>query len=197
MIKLPTPRLDSEMSLEKAIYLRRSIREFTKDSVSLDALSQILWAGQGITDDKNGFRASPSAGAVFPMQLWIHVDRVDGLMHDGLYFYDPVENVLHETEKPASERTLATICFGQNWIDTVAFSILITSTTQKMIDKYGEDCERFLYQEAGHIAQNMELQAVAVDLAGTPIEAYKAPDIQAFLGTDQDPVYIVSFGPPA
>jgi SagB-type dehydrogenase family enzyme len=197
MIKLPKPRLDAAMSLERAIYLRRSIREFAEDSVSLTQLSQILWAGQGITDDKCGFRASPSAGAVFPMQLWILVDRVEGLKKDGLYVYDPVENVLHEATKPESERSLGAICFGQDWIDTAAFSILITSTTQKMIDKYGEDCERFLYQEAGHIAQNMELQAVAVNLANTPIAAYKDPDIQQFLGTTQDPVYIVSFGPSA
>lgn len=196
MIKLPEPQLDGRMSLERAIHLRRSIRDFTNDTVSLTQLSQILWSGQGITDNKNGFRAAPSAGAVFPMQLWIHVDRVAGLTKDGLYTYDPVKNELHEVPKPANERTLAAICFGQNWIDTAAFSILITSTTQKMIDKYGADCVRFLYQEAGHIAQNMELQAVAVNLAGTPIEAYKAPDIQAFLGTTQDPVYIVSFGPP-
>ncbi len=189
-------RLDSDMSLERAIHTRRSLREFTENNTTLEALSQILWAGQGITDDECGFRASPSAGAVFPMELWLLVDRVDGLKKDGLYTYDPVEHVLNEADKPASERSLAALCFGQDWIDSAAFSILITSTTQKMIDKYGEDCERFLYQEAGHIAQNMELQAVALDLAGTPIEAYKAPDIQAFLGTDQDPVYIVSFGQP-
>ncbi len=79
MIQLPAPRLDGDLSLERTILDRRSVREFTDGPLSLDDLSCLLWSISGITDRSTGYRATPSAGAIYPLELWVLASRVEGL----------------------------------------------------------------------------------------------------------------------
>ena len=75
-VALPPPRLESEFALEHAIYERRSIREFTSDTLALEQIGQLLWAAQGITDTVRGFRAAPSAGATYPLVLYLSLIHI-------------------------------------------------------------------------------------------------------------------------
>ena len=116
MIKLPPPKLESAVSLESAIATRRSVREFTQDSLSLEDLSQLLWAGQGITDKAEGLRAAPSAGALYPMELRVVAQRVEGLA-PGLYVYKHQTHALEAQREPEPGTSFGGAAYMQDWIE--------------------------------------------------------------------------------
>lgn len=195
MIKLPLPKLESAVSLESAISQRRSVREFTQDSVSLEHLSQLLWVGQGITDKVEGLRAAPSAGALYPMELRVVAQRVEGLA-PGLYVYKHQTHALQAERVADPGSPLGRSAYMQDWIEEVPVVIFITATPSRTRVKYGGRTERYLFLEAGHIGQNILLQAVALGLGGTPVGAFDDDRIARFLGTRQKPLYILPIGHP-
>jgi SagB-type dehydrogenase family enzyme len=197
MIQLPSAKTDGTISLERAIYIRRSCRSYIGGTMTQDQLAQLCWSAQGITDPMDGFRAAPSAGAIFPVTLWAYALRVKGLAPNSLWVYDPREHALREVGPPNGEQSLTKLCFGQEWIDTVAASFLLTCTYDAMIEKYGAGSERYIELEAGHIVQNIHLQAVTLGLNGCAVGAYNNSDIQKFLKTDEKPLYIMPVGFPA
>jgi SagB-type dehydrogenase family enzyme len=197
IIQLPAPKTDGAISLERAIQMRRSCRSYIDGTMTQAQLAQLVWSAQGITDPKDGFRASPSAGAIFPVTLWVYALDVEGLPRYSLWIYEPKEHALREKVSPEGDPTLATICFGQEWIDSVAVTFLLTCTTAAMMKKYGEGSERYIDLEAGHIVQNVHLQAVTLGLNGCAVAAYADADIQKFLKTRQKPLYIMPVGFPA
>lgn len=194
MIRLPSPRLESGVSLERTISIRRSLRDFSPESLSVEQLSQLLWAGQGITDGE-GLRAAPSAGALYPMELRVLVQRVRGVAN-GLYVYKPEAHALETQRLPDIGYSLGDAAYGQNWMEQAPIVIFITATPSRTRVKYGERTERYLFLEAGHIGQNILLQAVALGLGGTPVGAFDDDEIARFLGTRQSPLYILPIGCP-
>jgi SagB-type dehydrogenase family enzyme len=195
MIKLPAPKLESAVSLESAIAARRSVRDFTQDSLSLEQLSQLLWAGQGITNKEEELRAAPSAGALYPMELRVVAQRVEGLV-PGLYVYRHEAHALEAQREPEPGMSFGEAAYMQDWIEEAAVVIFITATPSRTRVKYGERTERYLFLEAGHIGQNILLQAVALGLGGTPVGAFDDDRIARFLGTRQKPLYILPVGHP-
>jgi SagB-type dehydrogenase family enzyme len=196
IIQLPAAKTDGAISLERAIQMRRSCRSYIDGTMTLAQLAQLVWSAQGITDPKDGFRASPSAGAIFPVTLWVYALRVEGLAPNSLWIYDPKEHALRDEGFPKGEQSLTKLCFGQEWIDSVAATFLLTCTTAAMKKKYGEGSERYIDLEAGHIVQNIHLQAVTLGLNGCAVGAYADSDIQKFLKTRQKPIYIMPVGFP-
>jgi SagB-type dehydrogenase family enzyme len=194
MIKLPPPRLESAVSLERAINIRRSLRDFSPESLSVEQLSQLMWAGQGITDG-DGLRAAPSAGALYPMELRVLVQRVKGLT-SGLYVYKPETHSLETQRTPNVGYSLGDAAYGQDWLEQAAIVIFITATPSRTRVKYGERTERYLFLEAGHIGQNILLQALALGVGGTPVGAFDDEQIAKFLDTRQAPLYILPIGCP-
>ncbi len=194
MIKLPTPKLTSDVSLEKAIQQRRSVRDFTDEAVSLEHLSQLLWAGQGITDEE-GMRAAPSAGALYPIELRVLASNVQGL-DSGLYLYKPETHAIEALRIPASGLVAGEAAYGQDWIEEAPIIIFITAIPSRTSVKYGERTDRYINLEAGHIGQNLLLQTTALGLGGTPVGAFDDDLLAKFLGTRQTPLYIIPIGHP-
>ena len=189
MIKLPSPRRESSTSLEEAIVQRRSRRSFTQQDLSWEQVSQLLWAAQGITDESTQFRAAPSAGALYPLELYV----VTG---EGVYHYLPQG---HELEKVLDGDFCPPLCeaaLSQPAVEDAPVSIVIAAVYQRTEKKYGERAVRYVHLEAGHAAQNILLQAVALGLGAVPVGAFYDDKVQEVLSLppDEEPLYIISVG---
>ncbi len=197
LIELPTPRLDGDVSLENALLRRRSVREFTGHPLSLAHAAQLLWAGQGVTSDWGG-RTAPSAGALYPLELYLVAGAVSELPA-GLYRFQPRTNELMG-EKPSDLRTaLAASARGQGWIATAPAIVIVTAVEQRTAAKYGRRAARYVQIEAGHAAQNVALQAVALGLGCTPVGAFDDEHLHSLLGAPAAarPLYLLPVGYPA
>jgi SagB-type dehydrogenase family enzyme len=190
-IMLPEPSYSSNISIEEAILRRRSIRDYTPENLSLEELSQLLWAAQGITYQKKGFRASPSAGALYPLELYV-------VTTDGIFHYNPFEHCLEQGYKGDVRKALAKAAVDQKWIADAPVSIVITGVFERITKKYGGRGERYVYMEAGHVAQNIYLECVSLDLGTVVVGAFYDQQVQEVLKLPEDhkPLYIMPVGHP-
>jgi len=201
IIKLPSPQLIGNMSVEQAIQNRRSVRKYSNQSLNLADVSQLLWAGQGITDTQRKLRAAPSAGQVYPLELYIVVGigGVSGL-NEGLYHYVPQNNTLEEIIKGDLRNNLSQIADGQPWVKQAPMNIIITGNYQKMINKYKNQqlCTRFVDMEAGHVGENIYLQAEARGLATVSLGSFDENQMIRLLHLtkNETPLYIFPVGHP-
>ncbi|MBD3234486.1 MAG: SagB/ThcOx family dehydrogenase [candidate division Zixibacteria bacterium] len=165
-IQLPPPRTSSSFSIEQVIAERRSVREFTDAVISLEKLSQLLWSGQGITDDRRGYRAAPSAGAKYPLEIYVFVGNVQDIPI-GLYRYFPYEHQLIVVANYDRRRDLAR-SIPPNQIDRILETpvvFVIGAVMERTTRKYGTTRgPRYVYIEAGAAAENIMLQAQALYL---------------------------------
>ena len=196
-VKLPLPRSEGPLSLEKAIEARRSVREFTGEPLSLDELGQLLWAAQGITSPQ-GARAAPSAGGTYPLEIYVAVGRVSGL-EPGAYHYQPVEHVLLPVATGDVRARLAEASLDQSWVSDAAADVVIAAVYSRTTKKYGERGVRYVHLEAGHAAQNLCLQATALGLGAVTVGAFSDGDVSTVmhLAGDEEPLYVVPVGRPA
>jgi SagB-type dehydrogenase family enzyme len=186
------------MSLEEAILKRRSRRDFRDSPLTLGEVSQILWAGQGITD-KAGLRAAPSAGALYPLDLYLVVGKqgVEGL-GEGVYHYLPQSHSLEPALQGDVRQTLARLSLEQMFIAEAPLSLLITGEYERTTRKYGERGVRYVHMEAGHVAQNVCLQAEALGLGTVTIGAFQDEKISQALSLPPSyrPLYVMPIGHP-
>lgn len=196
-IQLSPPETVGTMSVEEAIQRRRSIRSYTSDPLSLQDVSQLLWAAQGITDPARNLRAAPSAGATYPLEVYIAVgnNSVTGLA-DGLYRYDPYRHRLEHVLKGDLRSSLAGAALGQTWIKEAPINIIIAAVYERTTAKYSERGIRYVHMEAGHAAQNLYLQATARGLGMVVVGAFQDDQVQELLQLpkDQKPLYIIPVG---
>ena len=197
-ILLPDPRLKGEMSLEEAILERRSRRDFRDSSLTLGEISQVLWAAQGITDEA-GHRAAPSAGALYPLDLYLVVGKegVEGLS-EGVYHYLPQSHSLEPTLEGDVRQTLAQLSVQQMFIAEAPLSLLITAEYERTTGKYGDRGVRYVHMEAGHVGQNVYLQAEALGLGMVTIGAFQDEEISeaSDLPPSYRPLYVMPIGHP-
>jgi SagB-type dehydrogenase family enzyme len=185
VIKLPEPRTDGGISVEKALEERRSIRSFVKEGLTLDEVSQLLWAAQGVTDDK-GHRTAPSAMARYPLQVYLLASNVTGLP-SGIYHYSPQgHNLTVIAQGKIDEYYNATAGF-EAWIKTAPSIFVITGDLSSMNQIQGiqtsrQDMSRWVYVEAGAAAENLLLQVVSLDLASTYTAGFNANKTEELLG---------------
>ena len=198
-VELPSPETTGTMSVEEAIQRRRSIRSYTNEPLSLQDVSQLLWAAQGITDPARKFRAAPSAGATYPLEVYVVVGNncVIGLA-GGLYRYDPLEHRLEWILKGDLRSSLAEAALGQRWVREAPINIVIAAVYERTTSRYGERGVRYVHMEAGHVGQNLYLQAVARGLGMVVVGAFHDDQVQELLRlpTDQKPLYIIPVGHP-
>jgi SagB-type dehydrogenase family enzyme len=189
MIKLPSPRVVSPISLEETIAKRRSIRSFSNQKLTLEQISQLLWAVQGITDEKKGLRSAPSAGAVYPLEIYL-------INSDGLFYYRPQTHMLQKINNMDLREGLSNACLGQQFVKNVAIDIVICANFARTTSHYGNKGENYVYIEVGHAAQNLHLQAVGLGLGSVPVGAFVEEDIQSILGVPKNiiPVYVIPVG---
>jgi SagB-type dehydrogenase family enzyme len=169
-ISLPAPELIGEMSVESAIKERRSIREFSQKNLALEDVSQLLWAAQGITG-RRGFRAAPSAGALYPLELYIVAGDVDGLS-PGIYRYRPKTHDLFPIAYGDLRKPLEEAALDQSALRRAPAILVITGIYQRTTDKYGQRGRRYVHMEVGHTAQNVYLQATSRGLGTVMIGAF-------------------------
>ena len=189
MIKLPSPEFTNK-SLEECIQARRSIRSFRNQALSDQQIANILWAAQGITDKGRGFRAVPSAGATYPLELFI-------AKNDGLYRYVPQTHALVQEKNKDLRKDIARAALDQMFIADAGMVIVIAAIVERTAWRYGKRAMRYINNEVGHCAQNIHLEAVALGLGSVPVGAFNDGELKEVLGLrDEDPLYIIPVGVP-
>ena len=170
VIKLPVPAKSSTVSVEAALQSRKSIRRYAHDPLHLSEVSQLLWATQGITR-KNGRRTAPSAGALYPLEVYLVVGHVQGLP-EGVYRYHPKRHKLERLSSEDRRRKLTDAALHQNCIQKGAVAIVLAAVYERTAVKYGSRAERYVHMEAGHAAQNIYLQATSLGLGTVLVGAF-------------------------
>lgn len=197
IIDLPQPELKGKMSLEDAIFKRRSRREYTQESLTLAQVSQILWSGQGVTDEKTGFRSSPSAGALYPLDIYLVVGRSGvGDLLEGVYHFLPQGQKLEKILTGDFRELLMKASLNQSFIAEAPVVLVITGEYERTTVKYGEPGRQYVHQEAGHAAQNIYLQVESLGLGTVTIGAFDEEEIINILNLSQThrPLYVMPVG---
>lgn len=194
-IHLPEPRYQSETSIEEALAQRRSIRTYSGEKVTLEEVSQLLWAAQGITDPAGRKRTAPSAGALYPLELYLVVGAVEGL-EPGVYHYVPEGHELNKVRAGDLRAELAAAALGQESVKNAALDIVFAAVYARTTAKYKERGIRYVHIEVGHAAQNVCLQAVALNLGTVTIGAFDDAEVKHLMQLDEaeDPLYIMPVG---
>jgi SagB-type dehydrogenase family enzyme len=182
MIKLPKPEHDGSVAVETALRYRRSGRDYSKRPLALSALAQLLWAAQGITK-RSGERTAPSAGALFPLELYVAAGEVEDLP-TGVYKYRPRGHQLAEHASGDVRSQLATHAWRQSWVKAAPAIVVFTTVPERVTDEYGKSAVRYVFMEVGHAAQNMHLQAVALNLATVVVGALDEPRVRKTLALE-------------
>ena len=207
IIKLPSPQLKGKVSLEETILRRRSVRRYHREPLDLPQLSQILWSAQGITGTR-GFRAAPSAGATYPLEIFVVVGKQGVIaskakqapeeLQAGIYHYESASHSL-SLHKPADLRLdLARATLNQEFIIDAPVDIVICALYHRTSYRYGRRGERYVHIEVGHAGENIHLQAVALGLATVEVGAFHDEEVRTVLGVDEQikPLYIMPIGKP-
>ncbi len=170
LIDLPAPRRESDVPVERALAMRRSVREYADAPLSLASVAQLVWAAQGMTDPA-GYRTAPSAGALYPLELYVVAGEVVGL-EAGIYRYVPARHrlVRHAGGDPRS--AVARAALLQGWIADAPAILVLAGVTERSAGKYGDRAPRYVHMEAGHAAQNVYLQAEALGLGTCIVAAF-------------------------
>ena len=203
-VELPLPRPISGVYLEEAILRRRSIREYRSEPLSIEQLSLILWAAQGITDTRYLFRASPSAGATYPLEIYVVVgDRGvstgNRFLEAGVYRYDVRRHALVLVKRGDVRDALARAALDQEWVRDAPVDIVICAVYERTTRIYGERGYRYVYMEVGHAGQNIYLMATALRLGTVAVGAFYDERVAEIIGTrrGEHPLYIMPVGVPA
>lgn len=190
-IKLPEPRRKGKLSVEEAILRRRSVREFGSGEITLEELSQILWAAQGITGEEWGYelRSVPSAGALYPMEIYAATG-------EGVYRYLPEKHSLEQVRKGDVREELYGASLHQDFIKDAPVVIVIAAVFERTKSKYGERGTRYVYVEAGHVSQNIYLQCESLGLGTVAVGAFYDKEVQKTLKLPRNhkPIYIMPIG---
>ena len=191
ILQLPAPERKGRMSLEEALAARRSVREFRREPITDRELSQLLWAAQGITSPA-GLRIAPSAGALYPLEVWVATAY-------GFYHYEPHKHRLTRHLERDLRPDIHRPALMQEAILQAPVVIVIAAVYERTAQKYGEQrTPRYVHMEAGHSAQNLLLEAVALGLGGVLIGAFNDREVERVLSlpADQKPLYLIPVGHP-
>lgn len=190
-LQLPPPDTTGTVSLEQAIAERRSVRSFTEQALTEEQIGQLLWAAQGITAPGRGLRAAPSAGALYPLEVYV-------VTAQGVYHYQPRGHLLRLHLSGDQTATLARACLGQGCVQQAAANFVITAVYSRTQAKYGERARQYVDIEVGAAGENLLLQAVALDLGAVMVGAFRDQAVaQALqLPADHHPVLVIPVGHP-
>jgi SagB-type dehydrogenase family enzyme len=188
---LPEPKFTGDYSLEETIAKRRSVRAFQDTPLTELQIGQLLWAAQGITDPA-GLRAAPSAGATYPLDIYAATS-------DGLFLYNPEDHCLVRIFEYDSRPHLYQAALQQSWVRDAPLVIIITADYSRTSQRYGQErTPQYVHLEAGHAAQNILLQAVALGLGAVPVGAFHDDQVIDVLSLPKPttPLYLIPVGVP-
>jgi SagB-type dehydrogenase family enzyme len=193
-VKLPQPRLESPSSLEEVLQRRRSVRAYRAEPLVLADIAQLLWAAQGI-NSTDGRRTVPSAGARYPLEVYLVAGNVAGLS-PAVYRYRPESHELMPITTGDQRLPLARAALGQASVAEAPAVIVVTAVYQRTMSKYRQRGIRYVQMEVGHAAQNVYLQATALGLGTVMIGAFDDEQVAEVLGLpeDQRPLALMPVG---
>lgn len=181
-LSLPDPHLKGPLSVERALFARRSVRRFSADPLALEEVAQLLWAAQGITGTSaRGLRTAPSAGALYPLEVALVTGEVNGLA-PGVYRYLSRSHALRPALKGDMRAKLAAAALDQVWIAEAACVLVLAAIYRRTTRKYGARGKRYVHMEVGHAGQNIYLQARTLGLGTTMVGAFRDAKVQQLLG---------------
>ncbi len=194
-IVLPPTRTEGTVPVETALAQRRSVRAFTPQPLTLDQLARILWAAQGVTGNRWPLRTVPSAGALYPLEIYVVAGQGRDLIA-GIYRYRPADHTLTAVATGDHREPLARAALGQGWLAQAPAVLAITGVVARTAAKYGQRAERYVFMEAGHAAQNVYLQVQAEGLGTTAVGAFRDTAVRALLrlADDEMPLYLMPVG---
>ena len=189
-VPLPDPSLHGGMSLSEALAIRRTMRELSDLPLTEDELSQLLWSTQGIVPAGN--RTAPSAGATYPTEIYLLTAR-------GVFHYRPHRHDLEVVVSQDVRARLFSDAVGQESVRDAAAVFVVTAVFERTAAKYGDRAVRYVHIEAGHVAQNLLLQATALGLGTVPVGSFDDAAVSEILGLphDHEPLYLIPVGHPA
>lgn len=188
LITLPKPNQESSVSLEKAIAVRRSRRDFSPQSLTLEQIGQLAWVAQG-QDTSSRFRTVPSAGATYPLELFV-------ITGDGLFHYLPAKHSLEKLTGQDLRAALASAAWGQEFVEAAPLTLIFAAEFSRTTNHYGKRGIRYVYMEAGHAAQNVHLQAEVLGLGSVAVGAFDDNSVSKVLSLPKnlEPIYMVTVG---
>lgn len=199
---LPPPAIP-DISLADALRTRRSARGLGGGPLPLAALSVLLHAAQGITHraadaGRPDLRSAPSAGALYPLDLYLAAPRIDALPA-GLYHYDPGGHAVVRLRRGDPTAALAVGLVEPAVAEAAAAVIVLVACFPRSRVKYGLRAYRFTLLEAGHVAQNLLLAAAALRIGALPVGGFFDRRVEELLGVDglyESPLYMIAVGSP-
>ncbi|HOI13510.1 MAG TPA: SagB/ThcOx family dehydrogenase [Methanoculleus sp.] len=195
-VTLPEPRTEGDVSVEEALSARRSVRVYAEVPLTLADVGQVLWAAQGVTDDR-GYRTAPSAGALYPLEVYLVAGSVMGL-EAGVYHYRPGEHQLIRVSGGDVRAALQAAAVNQTPIADAPATVVIAAVPGRTTAKYGERGMQYVYMEAGHAAENVYLQAEAINLSTVAIGAFDDDGVREVLKLPENTtsLYLMPVGRP-
>jgi len=192
-----TQELDCNgITVEKAIANRRSQRDFTGEIISLAELSHLLYYSSGVTDKRRGLRAAPSAGATYPIEVYAVVNNVDGLTK-GIYHYLVASHELELVREGDFRNEMSRAALGERMFKQANVILSLSAIFQRTQLRYRERAQRYIFFEAGHIAQNTYLLATSMRLGACAIGAFYDDEFNRLLGLDgknESVLYLIALG---
>lgn len=198
-VPLPEPVKAGEVSVEEALFRRRSIREYTREPLTLQQVSQLLWAAQGVTEPRWGGRTAPSPGPTYPLEVYVVV--AEGGVEDldvGVYHYLPPSHSIVLVAGGDKTSDLGVAALDQEWVYDARINIVISTVFERTTLRYGERGVRYVHMEVGHVGQNLYLQAIALNLGMVVIGAFHDDQVQRVVNMpeNENPLYIAPVGRP-
>ena len=197
LVYLPLPKLKGEVSLEEALSMRRSIREYSGKPLSLEVLAQVLWAAQGINEVKRGFRTAPSAGATYPLEVYVVVKEGGVIdLKAGIYHYNVFLHALELVKIGDFSEELAEAALGQRWVRDAMINLIIVAIYDRTTARYGDRGYRYVHMEVGHVGQNIYLQSCVLGLGTVAVGAFHDDQVREILSVplNYHPLYIMPIG---
>ena len=197
-VSLPQPDTGEGTALWETIGKRRSVRDFKDREITLDTLSQLLWATQGITGKTEhfSFRAAPSAGALYPMETYVVVNNTQGL-EPGLYHYAIEDHELELLTRGDLRGKVSKAALNQYMCAEANVVFIWTAIFARSKWKYKQRAYRYVYLDCGHICQNLCLTAVALKMGSCPIAAFYDDEVNELIGVDgkeESTLYLCAVG---
>lgn len=188
---LSPPSTKSAVSVEEALAKRRSVRAFSPDKLDWATLGQLLWSAQGVTEPARGLRTAPSAGATYPLELYVATS-------EGLFKYDPKRHAVSRVSPGDVRSALAAACLGQSSVKEAPASFIITAVYARTAARYGDRAERYVCMEVGCACENLMLQAAALGLGSVAVGAFEDADVAKVIGcpSDEAPLLVIPVGRP-
>ncbi len=197
IVALPPPQFDRALgiSLEQALLERRSVRDYQPGALTLTEVAQLLWAAQGVSDPQSGFRTAPSAGATFPLELYLVAGEV-GDLPAGIYRYRPHSHELERLAEGDRRAELYDAALRQSPVRVAPVNLVFSAVYARTTARYGERGIRYVHMEVGHAAQNVYLQAVSLGLGTVVIGAFDDEGVRRALNLPaaEEPLYILPVG---